>query len=96
MSNYQEIDKTLMVLSALVNKKDAESAEKLAAGLELLNKQMVDFFKTKPQLEKDQFISLLARVDSLALMAGKQSAQIKTDVSNINQRLKAQKGYKAK
>jgi hypothetical protein len=96
VSSYQEIEKILSVLSALVLRDDVESAEKLAAGIALLDRELQAFFETNPQLEKNQMISLLAKIDSLQNVAQRQSGKTKESIVNINQRLKAQRGYGAK
>jgi hypothetical protein len=96
MSSYQEIEKILSVLSALALQKDAESAEKLAAGIDLLNKDLKTFFATKPKLERNEIISLFAKIDSLHVVAKKKSAEVKKSIIDLNKRLQAEKGYKGK
>ncbi len=96
MDNYQEIQKTLSVLSSLILQDDVESSEKLVLGLELLDKQLTAFLKTNPKLEKNELISLMAKVDSLNHVAKNKSNIIKKSVMQINQNIKANKGYNKK
>lgn len=93
---YQEIEKILLVLSPLALQESAESAEKLVAGIELLNNKLIAFFEAGHQLEKNELVSLMARVDSLHIVAQQKSSKIKTDIMEVNKRLKAEKGYKNK